>query len=125
MTFLSKLGGLIVKGLAIVTGIAPIIQQIAPQAAGALTVVSSDLVQIASIVQNVEVFGQSLGLSGADKLRGAGPLVAQIVLTSALMANKKVANGPLFTQACTEIAGGVADLLNSLHADAVTETSAT
>lgn len=114
MKFLSKIGQIIVKGLQVVGVLQPVVQQLDPHAAGTVQIVSQDLQQIATIITQVEAIGQSLGIAGPDKLRGAAPLVAQVVLQSALLVNHQIADGPLFTAGCTKLADGMADVLNSL-----------
>ena len=115
MTFLKKFGGLIVKGLQIVSGLQS--SGLFPTQAGALQVVSKDLASIAEIITQVEVMGQVLGSPGADKLRAATPLVAQIVLQSSILARHEIANPELFRAGCQQIAAGMADVLNSLKDD--------
>lgn len=119
MSFLKKLGGIIATVIGVFNGFAPVIQKQFPQTGGVLETVSKDMTEIANIVANVEAFGQLQNLSGPDKAKVAGPLVAQVLLNSALLANKKIANPAAFNAACVTIAGGVADLLNSLHEDSV------
>ncbi|HKQ52090.1 MAG TPA: hypothetical protein VJT74_06965 [Pyrinomonadaceae bacterium] len=120
MKFLSKLGQAILKGIAIVSGIAPMISQI-PGVSGAVQTISQDLAQIAQIIAQVEVIGQKLGHGGPDKLAAAAPLVEQVILQSALLANRKIDKNraDLFTQGSKKIADGMADVLNSLHEDEV------
>lgn len=125
MTLLAKIGGIIVKGLAILTGVAPIFQSAVPGASGTISTVTSDLTQISTIITEVEAMGQALAIKGPDKLKAAAPLVAQVILQSSLLVNHKIANQALFTQACTEIAGGMADLLNSLDSGNVSSQSKT
>lgn len=115
MGFLARLGTIILKFTEIAAGIAPIVSAAAPQAAPAITLVTSELTQIASVVQQAEVFGQALKLPGAQKLTGAAPSVAQIILQSALLANHKIADQARFTQGVNSIASGVADVLSSLE----------
>lgn len=115
MTFLKLLGSLILKGLAIVTEFAPAVQQLIPNSAGVLSVVSKDLSEMYQVIANVEAVGQMQGLAGPDKAKAAAPLIAQIVLASAGMAGKQIADPALFDKACVEIAGGIADVLNSVH----------
>ncbi len=124
MTFLKKLGEILVKGLAIAIGVGPVVAQAVPGAGGIVTLVASDLEQIQQIIVEVEAMGASLGLPGADKLRAAAPLVAQILLQSKALVGKPIANGPLFTQGATKIADGFADVLNSVHPDAAQTVSA-
>ncbi len=126
MKFLSKLGQAILKGVAIVSGIAPVISQI-PGASGPVQTISQDLAQIAQIIAQVEVIGQKLGHRGPDKLSAAAPLVEQVLLQSSLLANRKIDKNraDLFSQGSKKIADGIADVLNSLHEDEVQTESKT
>ena len=110
MTFLKKLGQIILKGTQIILGFAPLVQQMIPGSAGLV----SEFTQIAGIIAQVEVMGQALGIAGPDKLRAAAPAVAQIVLQSSVMLHREIADPVKFNTACATIAGGFADLLNSL-----------
>lgn len=98
------------------------VEQMDPKLTQPITVVSQDLSQIASIITQVEAMGQALGIAGPDKLRAASPLVAQIILQSALLANHSISDGPLFTQGTTKVADGMADILNALK-DNITVTN--
>jgi hypothetical protein len=119
MKFLTKLGALLLKGVAIVSGISPLVTTQFPGSNSAVQVISADLAQIADIIAQVEAIGQALGQKGPDKLKAAGPLVAQVVLKSALLANHKIAQPDLFAAGSTKIADGMADILNSLAADGI------
>lgn len=112
MTFLSKLGSIALKIGQIITGFNGLVPA---QYQPAAVKVASELEQLAGVIQTVEIIGQRLQIPGPQKLTAAAPLVAQAILQSALMADKKIANQDLFSKACTEIAGGMADLLNSLE----------
>lgn len=115
MNFLAKLGGIILKVTEIVTGFSPILQTVLPGQKDTIQLVSRDLVEIANIITQVEAFGQVLGTPGADKLKAATPLVAQIILQSSILANHSIANPALFKQGTQKIADGMADVLNSLQ----------
>ncbi len=119
MNFLKKFGSAILKITQIVTGMGPIFAQAVPQASGTITVVTSELQQLAGVIGTVEAIGQTLSLPGTQKAQAAGPLVAQVILQSTFMAGKKIADEALFTKACTALGGDIADLLNSLHDSAV------
>lgn len=119
MTFLKKLGGYIAQGAKIVGLIQPTVATMFPGAADKIDVVSRDLAQIGDIIVTVEAIGQTAGMPGPDKLKAAGPLVAQVILKSAVVGNKKVANSALFQQGAAKVADGMADVLNSLHEDSV------
>lgn len=120
MTFLKKLGSVLSKGIAVATGIWPLVQGFFGSGTKVQTtvpVVINDLTQIAGIVIQVEAIITAPG-SGVDKLRAAAPLVANVVRTSELISGKKIANDTLFIQGCTKLTDGVADILNSLNSDA-------
>lgn len=114
MTFLKRLGQILAQGLEIVLGLEPIIARQFPNASAPVQVISKDLAAVAQVVVEMEAIGQVMGTAGPDKLKAAAPLVAQVIMQSSLMAGKTVANPALFNTACSEIAGGMADLLNSL-----------
>jgi hypothetical protein len=116
MTFLKKLGGILLKGTQIIMGFAPLVQAMVPGSAGII----SEINQIAAIIAQVEIMGQALGVAGPDKLRAAAPAVAQIILQSSMMAHRQIADPLKFNAACATIAGGMADLLNSLKPDVET-----
>jgi hypothetical protein len=117
MTFLSKLGAALLKGIGIVSGLLPIVSQAFP--GGVINTVSKDLSQIAEIITSVEAAGQALQLAGDKKLEAAAPLVAQVILQSSMLVNNKIKDPALFMAGCTKIASGMADVLNSLHEDGV------
>jgi len=114
MTFLKKLGQILAKGLEVASGLSPLITQFLPNNAGTVQIVSHDLAQVAQIIVEIETIGATLGTAGPDKLKMATPLVAQVILQSALLANHEIANPDLFRQAANEYAQATVDLLNSL-----------
>jgi hypothetical protein len=117
MTFLAKLGAAILKFTEIVAGISPVLATALPGQSGTITTVSNDLAQIANIIGIAESMGQAISAPGAQKLTMAAPQVAQIILQSSILVNHSIEDPALFQKAVTEIAGGVADLLNSLKAN--------
>lgn len=122
MTFLAKLGAFLARGIAVLTGLEPIIAPLfgskANQASGVVTKVANDLNAIAQIVVTAEAVIQTPG-SGAQKLAAAAPLVTNIVRTSELVSGHEIADESLFIQGCTNITSGVAQVLNSLKPDNV------
>lgn len=117
MTFLKTLGQLILKGVQVWLGFAPLVSQ--QVGGGVVQKVSKDLAEIAQIVVDMEALGQTSGMPGPDRAKAAGPLVAQIILNSTLLTGGKIEKPDLFASGCVTIAGGVADVLNSLHADGI------
>ncbi len=122
MNFLAKLAAGIVKGLAIVSGLQPLLPV---QAQPVVGVVASELTLIAQVIAQVETFGQALGIPGPQKLIAAAPSVEQIILTSSLMVGKKIQDEAKFKQAVSGLASHMADLLSALHGDAVSTESKT
>ena len=90
---------------------------VAPQRAEQLHQVSDDLTKIAGVVTTVEAIAQAMTTPapGAERLRMATPLVAQIVLQSDVLVGHKIKDQAAFYKACASIGGGMADLLNSLE----------
>jgi transcription antitermination factor NusA-like protein len=123
MTFLKKFGEAVLKGIAIVTGFAPMAQAMFPGQSSVIQTVSADLAQIANIIVQTEALGQAIGLSGMDKIKAVVGPVEQIVLQSSLMVGHKIENEALFKQACQEYAQATVDFLNSLHPDGVQSKS--
>ena len=115
MKFLSILGQVLLKGTAIFTGFAPLLQATMPGQSGTIQTISKDLSQIADIVAQVEAAGQALSLPGDQKLAMATPMVAQIIISSSMLAKHQIADPVLFKQGCSKVASGMADVLNSLH----------
>jgi hypothetical protein len=116
MSWLSKAATIALKVTEIVTGLGPLASAIIPgdKDDKIIQAVSVDLAQIAQIIAQVEIFGQALGLPGAQKLTAAAPSVAQVILQSSIMAKHEISNPELFKTGCTKVADGMADVLNSL-----------
>jgi hypothetical protein len=119
MSFLKKLGEVLNAGSGLLPIVGPLINIFAPKAAPGVQNVSDELPKIAAIIAQIEAIGQAMQLPGAKKLEIAAPMVAQIVLASPLMAGKSIQDQVLFMKGVTGIAGGMADLLNSLNAAVV------
>src|SRR5229473_448728 len=115
MNLLAKIGGIILKATEILTGFGSVVSQSIPSSSGVITTVSKDLTEIATVITQVEAVGQSLAIAGPDKLKAAAPLVAQVILSSAMIVNHSIADSAKFQGGCTKIADGMADILNSLH----------
>jgi len=117
MTFLAKLGMFLARGIAVLTGLEPLIAPLfgskANAAAGVVAKVSNDLNAIAQVVVTAEAVIQTPG-SGAMKLAAAAPLVTNIVRTSELVSGHEIADETLFIQGCTNVTSGVAQILIAL-----------
>lgn len=117
MTFLKKLGMLVVNIAGIAAGVGPLIKPFlgAGKAGQLVETGVNDLTSIASTVVQIEVALQ--GKPGAEKYEAAVLLVGPILRTSQLLSGKKIADEALLTKAIGEITQGVVDLLQSVHPD--------
>lgn len=120
MTFLSKIGKamqIVGKVVQVLLGFGPGITSLTPTDKDdkVWAQIVDPLTQVAHIVVQVEAMAQALDtpLMGPDKLKMATPMVAQIILSSAIVAKHEIANPELFKQGCASIASGMADVLNS------------
>lgn len=119
MSFLKKLGEVVLKGIALFTGISPYLQAAIPGQAANIVKASDDLTKIGGIVISIEQIAAALQLSGPDKLKAAGPLVSQIILQSDLVVGHKIKDAAKFQAGIDQITSGVVGVLNSLDADAI------
>lgn len=122
MTWLKKFGQIVLKVTEVVSGFAPLIQTTVPNSANVVREVQSDLAAVAAVIANVEAVGQVANMPGADKLKAATPLVAQVLLQSSVLAQHKIANPALFQSGAQKIADGMADVLNALKDDVASES---
>ena len=124
MTFLKKLGQILINLAGIAAGIGPIITPFlgSGKVAAGATIAVNDLTAIGSTIVQIETaFAAIPGSTGAQKLQASIPLVGNIIKTSELVAGKKIANEALFTTAIQEYAQATVDLLNSIdHNEAKT-----
>ena len=117
MTFLKKLGQVLINLAGIAAGIGPIITPFlgSGKVAGIASGSVNDLTSIGSIIVQIETaFAAVPGSTGAQKLQASIPLIGNIIKTSELVSGKKIANETLFTQAVREYAQATVDLLNSI-----------
>lgn len=118
MNFLAKLGSFLAKGVALLSGLGPLVTPLFGSKSGAVIgTVVQDLTSVGTVVVSAEaVLGAG---AGPAKLAAAAPLVANIVKTSELVSGHKIANEALFMQGCTDLTNAVAEILNSLDGGAV------
>ena len=124
MNFLARLGAILLKTTEIAVGVGPLINQAFPGQSSAVSTVTNDLSAIGQIVVQAEAFGQSLRLSGPDKLKAAIASASQIFLQSQLLHGRKVKDVTKYNAAVATITGGVADLLSSLDDSIDTKSAA-
>lgn|SRR5678815_1839714 len=123
MTFLKKLGTILLNVAGIAVGIGPIIGPLLGSGKAGQVVGTgiNDLTAIGSIIVQIETaFAAVPGSTGAQKLQASIPLIANIIKTSQMVVGKKIANEALFTKAVQEYAQATVDLLNSLDQNAAT-----
>jgi hypothetical protein len=121
MTFLKKLGSALAQGIALATGMWPLVSKFfgaGTAASQTANTVVNDLTAIGQVVVQAEAMFQGTG-TGPSKLAAATPLVANIIKTSELVAGHKISNEAAFTAACQAITSDVANLLNSLDSNTV------
>ena len=120
MTFLKKLGQILLNVAGIAVGIGPIVlpflgsgkaQQVATKGLNDLTAIGQVIVQIET------AFAAVPGSTGEQKLQAAIPLVSNIISTSEMVVGKQIANKDLYTKAVQEYAQATVDLLNAIHPD--------
>lgn len=116
MTFLKKLGQVLLKIVGIAVGIGPIVQPfLGSGVQPVVTQINNDLTAIGQVVVQIETaFAAVAGSTGTQKLAAAIPLVGNIIRTSELVAGKKIANEAQFTLAIQEYTQATVDLLNSI-----------
>lgn len=119
MGFLKKLGSILLKGTAIVAGVGPLVTSNVPAAAPVMATVVDTLARLAGVVTQMELVGQALSLSGADKLKGATPAFAQAILESSFLVGKKIKDPELFKRGCVKMGDGAVDIMNSLDDGAI------
>lgn len=124
LTFLKKLGQILVNVAGISMGIGPIVLPFlgSGKTTAAVTTGVNDLTQISQLVVLIESAFPAAG-TGAQKLQALVPLVANIIKTSEVVSGKQIADETLFTKGATEVAQGVVDVLNSIHPDEAKHTS--
>lgn len=113
MKLLTRLGKILLTTTQIVMGIAPILPQYQKETGKVI----DTLEQLSGIIVFAEAFGQTMNLAGPDKLKAATPMIAQAILQSSILADRKIANPELFHAGAQKIADGMADILNSLNDD--------
>lgn len=118
MSFLKKLGQILVNLAGIAAGVGPIIAPFLGSGKAVVGTAVNDLTAIGSTIVQIETaFAAIPNSTGTQKLQAAIPLVGNIIKTSELVAGKKIANEALFTQAIQEYTQATVDLLNSIHPD--------
>lgn len=123
MSWLSKIGGILKGVSAELPYVGPVLaafipgtkdDQIIQKVTAGVSGVTDAFGDLTSIVTLYEAGGQSLGLTGAQKLQMASGPAAKILLSSAAFSGKKIKDPALFQKGAGEIAGGIADCWNAV-----------
>ena len=125
MKFLTVVGNILSKVIAVVSGFNfGALFPAGSTAAKDVAAVTDKLEQAASFVMTAEgMFQAAFGpdqKNGAQKLAAATPFVAKLIQSMEILAGKKIKNEDLFTRGCSEITGGLADVLNAYESPAGT-----
>jgi hypothetical protein len=119
VTFLAKLGKFIAEGVALLSGLGPLISPLlGAKGQAVVSTTTNDLTAVGQVVVQAEALIQGAG-TGPQKLAAAAPLVASIIKTSELVSGHQIANEQLFIQGCTDLTNAVAEILNSLSSNNV------
>ena len=114
MTFLKKLGLILGNVAGIVAGVGPIASALFPQQAPQINQSIGVFNQILAIVQQVEVIGNTLQLSGTQKLQAAIVQVGAVIRMTDLVTTHKIADQALFEKGIAGLSQASVDILNSL-----------
>ena len=117
MTFLKKLGTIVLKIVGIASGLMPLISNAIPakDAAVAGTVVDkldSALGVITTTEQMFTAVSQASG-QGSAKLQAATPFVAALVQGTSTLVGKTPKDPAKFQSGCTALTSALADIMNS------------
>lgn len=121
LTFLKKLGQILVNVAGVAAGVGPIIAPFLGSGKPAVVANTAinDLTAIAQMVVEIETaFNNVPNSTGQQKFQALVPLVKNIISTSEVVSGKKLQNEALFATGCEEVAQGMVDILNAIHPDA-------
>lgn len=117
MTFLKKLGTVVLKIIGVATGVIPLIQGAFPQATPTTTAIKDKLNEALNVIVTVEqAFTAAFGpdaKKGSDKLNAAKPFIAQLLQQSELLIGKHPKDEAAFELAVTNITSSLANVLNA------------
>lgn len=117
LSVIERILGDVGKGIAIFTGVEPMVYPSLPLSAqSTLQQVTDDLTNIGKAVTSATAVTAAIkpGATVQDIAAAAAPLVAQVISTSELIAGKEVIDQVAFNAAVLQISAGITALLNSL-----------
>lgn len=109
MSWLKKVGQIVLKITGLWTAVAPLAGKLIPGSGE----VSSIIGVIVSVEQLFTAAYGAVGGKGSDKLRAATPQVAQLIQATSFFQGKTLKDEKLAEQAYTAITSAFADLLNA------------
>jgi hypothetical protein len=113
MSFLKKLGSLVLKATELVVGYGPTVRQLMPPQGDAVVQTVEDKLLLATkIVMDAEVMGQAIGAPGTQKAAMAAPAIFQLLLDLPVLNGKKPKDPVQAKAAATALGGALADFLN-------------
>jgi len=117
LSFLKKLGQVVLTATGIVTGYGPTLAAMIPgdKDDKALARITDGLDNAMGAIVGAEMFGQALNLPGPDKAKAAAPALFQILMASKLIAGKKLKDPAKAKAAAEAMGGNLADFLNAFE----------
>ena len=116
MTFLKKIGQVVLKIIGIATGVLPLIQGAFPQAGQAVQTVEDKLNKALGVIVTTEQMFTAVSQApgqGSAKLKAATPYIATLIQNTDLLIGKKPKDEQQFETAATALTSALADILNS------------
>lgn len=80
-----------------------------------VNVVNDSFGEIENVLALAEAVGEIRGDSGLMKLTTATPMVASIILKSAIMVGREVEDSGKFSSGCSDLASAIVKIVNSLR----------
>lgn len=116
MTFLKKLGEVVLKIIGIASGVMPLIQPALPASAqGVVSTVEDKLNKSLGVIVTAEQMFAATGAvkAGSAKLQAAKPFISQLMQQTELLVGKTPKNEQAYETAITNLTSAFADVLNS------------
>ena len=125
LSLLKKIGMIVGNVAGIVAGVGPIATAMFPQQADRINEGIGIFRQIVAIIQQVEVIGNTLALTGPQKLQAAIVQIGALIRQIDLVKTNKIQDQALFDKAIAGFAQASVDLQNSLSSKHVEVESVT
>lgn len=116
MSFLKKLGTVVLKIIGIATGVMPLIQSALPAGAqGEVATIEDKLNKSLGVIVTAEQMFAAAGSTkaGSAKLMAAKPFISQLMQQTELLVGKTPKNEAAYETAITNLTSAFADVLNA------------